>query len=165
MSEQEITDSVMPATDSWIPRRPALVVGKEYSLPGIGFVKLEAIEGSTAVCRTRFDSRIEVDAGDLVEKPKDRLQSTNESKGSYVAPAPVLPPPPPPRTYEPDLADNIARFIFDSCRDFGVCQRIQFMGGTYPDNEVSLSGLCEYSLAQTIRRALVKHLPLKPPAP
>ena len=39
------------------------------------------------------------------------------------------------------------------------CQRIQFMGGTYPDRETNQGGFNEWALADRIRYALRRHLP------
>lgn len=48
------------------------------------------------------------------------------------------------------LATQLARAIFEvgdeSSIPGGKVQRIQFMGGTYPDHERALGGLCESSL-------------------
>ena len=57
-----------------------------------------------------------------------------------------------------DLGVNIARAIFevgdepDRCG--GKAQRIQFMGGRWPENEVALGGLNEASLALVINRVI-----------
>lgn len=62
-----------------------------------------------------------------------------------------------------ELAAKIAREIFD-CGDEspqfgGKAQRLQFMGGTYPGNEVAMGGLNEFALTAVIRRALVANAP------
>lgn len=54
-------------------------------------------------------------------------------------------------TTSEDLAQRIARAIFasgDAPDD--KAQRIEFKGGTWPDNETNLGGLCEESLAALI---------------
>lgn len=54
---------------SWwrTPKPVKLVIGKEYEVLQ-QFATLEAIEGDTAVMRNRWDSRFEVNIGDLKEK-------------------------------------------------------------------------------------------------
>jgi hypothetical protein len=56
------------------------------------------------------------------------------------------------------LAEKIAREIFECgsepSRQGGLVQRIQYMGGTYPDNEIVLGGLCERALADVIYETL-----------
>lgn len=61
-----------------------------------------------------------------------------------------------------DLADKIARDIFAEGDRSTPCQRIQFMGGTYPDLETNNGGLCESALAIVLRRSLARHLPNAP---
>lgn len=63
-----------------------------------------------------------------------------------------------------DLAAKLARAIFGTAG--GPCvNRIQFMGGTYPDKEFPWGGLSEDALAAFIRQELAKHLPPVPPPP
>lgn len=56
------------------------------------------------------------------------------------------------------LAAKIARELFafgsEPSRDGGIVQRIQFVGGKYPDHEIALGGLCETALARAIRSIL-----------
>lgn len=59
------------------------------------------------------------------------------------------------------LATKLARAIFecgDDIRPGGTdkCQRIQFMGGTYPDAERPLGGLCESSLESYLDHLLAR---------
>ena len=58
-----------------------------------------------------------------------------------------------------DLADKIARDIFAEGDERTPCQRIQFMGGTYPDREENNGGYCEIALANALRKILARHLP------
>jgi hypothetical protein len=58
-----------------------------------------------------------------------------------------------------DLADKIARDIFAEGDERTPCQRIQFMGGTYPDGETNQGGYCEAALANALRKILARHLP------
>lgn len=65
------------------------------------------------------------------------------------------------------LASKIARAVFE-CGDEspergGKAQRLQFMGGTYPNNEIVMGGLSEYALASVIERALAANLPHEGP--
>jgi len=65
-----------------------------------------------------------------------------------------------------DRAMKIARAIF-ACGDNptelgGTTQRIQFMGGTWPDNERALGGLCEAALVGVIERVLAVSESVKP---
>lgn len=54
-----------------------------------------------------------------------------------------------------ELARKIARAIFETGDEtHDTVQRIQFMGGTYPDHETALGGLCEVALMQVITRVL-----------
>lgn len=53
-----------------------LEIGKEYWVQQ-KFAVLEAIEGTTAVCRDRWDSRFECDISYVQEKPK--YESLNRS--------------------------------------------------------------------------------------
>lgn len=57
-----------------------------------------------------------------------------------------------------ELAAKISRAIFkcgdDAPRFGGKTQRIQFMGGTYPNNEQAMGGLNESALASVIERVL-----------
>lgn len=59
-----------------------------------------------------------------------------------------------------ELGVKIARAIFESPMTDGsrnrsqIVQRIAFKGGTWPDNETDLGGLCESALAETITSAL-----------
>ena len=58
-----------------------------------------------------------------------------------------------------DLASKIAREIMEA-GDFPTpCQRIQFMGGTYPGKETNQGGFTETALVDCIRDALRRHLP------
>lgn len=53
------------------------------------------------------------------------------------------------------LAELIARDIFHSGDEPGsATQRIQFMGGKYPDNELPQGGLCELALAKLIEESI-----------
>lgn len=56
------------------------------------------------------------------------------------------------------LAGFLARAIFlvgdEPARFGGKTQRIQFMGGSWPDHEVKMGGLNETALAQVIVEAL-----------
>lgn len=58
------------------------------------------------------------------------------------------------------LATKLARAIFEIGDEpripGGKVQRIQFMGGTYPDAELPLGGLCESSLESFLDYALAK---------
>lgn len=56
------------------------------------------------------------------------------------------------------LAAKIARDIFSMGDRQTPCQRIQFMGGEYPDDETSNGGLCEESLAYQIAQSIARHL-------
>jgi len=54
-----------------------------------------------------------------------------------------------------DLADYLAHAIFaqgNECHD--RVQRIQFMGGKYPDHETKLGGYCREALRDCIKRAI-----------
>ena len=54
-----------------------------------------------------------------------------------------------------ELAKRLAREIFELGDDpHDKAQRIEFKGGTYPDHETKLGGLCESSLAQYLEYAL-----------
>ena len=56
----------------------------------------------------------------------------------------------------PTLAAKIAKDIF-ACGDeprIGTVQRLQFMGGQYPDAERPMGGLSEYHLRHLIERTL-----------
>lgn len=57
------------------------------------------------------------------------------------------------------LAIRLARAIFalgDAGEDNDKTQRIQFMGGTYPDHETNLGGVCESSLASFLDYELAR---------
>ena len=58
------------------------------------------------------------------------------------------------------LAVVIARAVLAAgdCH-FGKCQRIQFMVGTYPDNERAAGGYNEHALAVAIKGVLEGHRP------
>lgn len=50
-----------------------------------------------------------------------------------------------------NLAETIARKIFEvGDEPNSPTQRLQFMGGEYPDNEKTQGGLCEIALAEFI---------------
>ena len=51
-------------------KKPKLKIGKEYWVLQ-QFATLEAIVGSTAVCRNRWDQQFEVDVGEVQDKPKN----------------------------------------------------------------------------------------------
>lgn len=53
-----------------------------------------------------------------------------------------------------DVADEIAHDLFTLVRAPTPCQRIQFLGGSWPDNEIPQGGLCESALAGVIRKSL-----------
>lgn len=59
-----------------------------------------------------------------------------------------------------ERASKLARAIFavgDNPPEFGgKTQRIQFMGGTYPDHERTMGGLSESALASVLERALAQ---------
>lgn len=61
------------------------------------------------------------------------------------------------------LATKLARAIFEIGDEpsilGGKVQRIQFMGGTYPDAERPLGGLCESSLEAFLDYTLAKEFP------
>lgn len=65
------------------------------------------------------------------------------------------------------LATKLARMIFEigdePARLGGKVQRIQFMGGDYPDGEIPLGGLCESSLEHFLDHAL--HMAKSTPVP
>lgn len=61
------------------------------------------------------------------------------------------------------LADKIARDIMSEGDGPTPCQRIQFMGGKYPDAELGQGGLCESSLARCIAKSLKRHTRPLPP--
>lgn len=55
------------------------------------------------------------------------------------------------------LAKHLARVVFalgDEPIDGGTVQRLQFMGGKYPNAEITLGGLCENALVAVIQREL-----------
>lgn len=57
-----------------------------------------------------------------------------------------------------ELGALVARHVFkllDGPND--ICQRIEGKGGTYPDRETKLGGLCESSLASVVAEALKEH--------
>lgn len=58
-----------------------------------------------------------------------------------------------------DLAKLICRDIFE-CGDEpdSPAQRLQYMGGTYPNDEVAQGGLCPAALTRLITRSLETHL-------
>lgn len=59
------------------------------------------------------------------------------------------------------LADLIARDIFECGDDpSSKCQRIQFLGGKYPDNEKPQGGMCEMALAEAIAKSIDKNFRL-----
>ncbi len=67
------------------------------------------------------------------------------------------------------LAETIARKIFE-CGDEplfpdGKVQRLQFMGGTWPNHERSLGGLSEQALTLLIERVLAVEIDQTPPLP
>lgn len=54
-----------------------------------------------------------------------------------------------------ELAQKLAKGIMDTGSDPGrPVQRIQFMGGEYPKNEIPQGGLCEAALSEVIYRLL-----------
>ena len=64
------------------------------------------------------------------------------------------------------LAAQIARAIFSCGDELGdKTQRIQFIGGTWPDNEKSMGGLCEDALVDLIARTLAANVFKEPPKP
>lgn len=52
------------------------------------------------------------------------------------------------------FASQIARDIMEMGNFPTPCQRIQFMGGTYPDDELPQGGLCEAALVKRIEATL-----------
>lgn len=52
------------------------------------------------------------------------------------------------------LGETIARSIL-KCGNDSVAHRIALKGGTYPDKETDLGGLCESALASHIRAVLI----------
>lgn len=55
------------------------------------------------------------------------------------------------------MAKKIAKHIFDAGSDRspdGKVNRIQFMGGKWPDNEIPMGGLNEIALASVIENAI-----------
>jgi len=51
-----------------------------------------------------------------------------------------------------DLATFLARKIFELGDDPGdKCQRIEFKGGKWPDNETCMGGICESALVTFLR--------------
>lgn len=59
------------------------------------------------------------------------------------------------------LATKLARAIFEIGDEpilGGKVQRLQFMGGTYPDDERPLGGLCESSLEAFLDYTLAKEV-------
>lgn len=58
------------------------------------------------------------------------------------------------------LGAALARDVFAIVvRNDDKTQRIQFMGGTWPNEETHLGGLCEEALAQFLAGALRRRLP------
>ena len=59
---------------------------------------------------------------------------------------------------------SIARQIARGIREMGdgptPCQRIQFLGGTYPDAEIAQGGLCEEALVKCIEKTLRVLMPI-----
>ena len=54
-----------------------------------------------------------------------------------------------------DLACAIVRDLFESMStDCDVVQRIEFIGGEWPDNETNMGGFCEEALARRLDTAL-----------
>lgn len=56
------------------------------------------------------------------------------------------------------LATYLARAIFecgDQCND--KAQRLEFKGGTYPDSETALGGLCESSLESFLDHLIARY--------
>jgi len=57
------------------------------------------------------------------------------------------------------LSESIARDIMAGGSFRGVkATRIQFKGGAYPENEISMGGLCEAALASVIYESLRNRL-------
>lgn len=56
------------------------------------------------------------------------------------------------------LAEDITRKLFELGGDKTPCQRIQFMGGTFPDNEIPQGGLGRDPLKAVIKRAIERSL-------
>ena len=53
------------------------------------------------------------------------------------------------------IGKHIARRVFSmGDRNGDKCQRLEFKGGNWPDNETSLGGICESSLASHIASIL-----------
>lgn len=55
------------------------------------------------------------------------------------------------------LAARIAHDIFKVGDSHTPCQRIQFMGGVYPDNEIGNGGFDQNALKRCIKESLSKH--------
>jgi hypothetical protein len=60
------------------------------------------------------------------------------------------------------LGAAVARDIFalgsEPSREGGIVQRIQFLGGQWPENELPLGGLRESALAKVIAESLERNL-------
>jgi len=62
------------------------------------------------------------------------------------------------------IAGYVARDIFaagDEAWRGERTQRIQFMGGEWPDNETEIGGFCEEALRDCIEKSLLQHLSSK----
>jgi hypothetical protein len=65
----------------------------------------------------------------------------------------------PSHSYVRFIANKIARDIMAEGDDTTPCQRIQFMCGKYPDNEIPSGGYSASALAGSIEESLRRYLP------
>lgn len=56
------------------------------------------------------------------------------------------------------LAEDITRRIFELGSDKTPCQRIQFMGGSFPENEIPQGGLGREPFKKAIKKAIERSL-------
>lgn len=56
-----------------------------------------------------------------------------------------------------NLSVKLARDLFMLGDGPTPCQRIQFLGGKYPDDEIEQGGLCESALAKEIEQIVQDH--------